>query len=280
MSIMRHSKASEPNEDVADWTNRYLKRNNRDFFRDALKALAENRLGNQGVGVIGLVGQTDLPGYTLRTAQSVLRWDRRPSLWSHAFLIAAPVSARITEVPIWEVALHPRSGEIPMPEKNGVGESRLGFYDDPTVDANVALLAVRMTDSEARKVVERARQPNIDRLRYSLWDCLGVWQSYMWSQAVRPNPLSEGYPICSSSYVEMAFEAIHLDLTPAASERNSAPEHLWNAALWWHEAYRDLKHPISGYYVHRNKQCYLRDAGSVGLRDHLGNFGKRSPRKR
>ena len=31
----------------------------------------------------------------------------------------------------------------------------------------------------------------------------------------------------------MAFEAIGLDLVPGASERNSAPEHIWNAAVWW-----------------------------------------------
>ncbi|MEK7203904.1 MAG: hypothetical protein AAB254_00195, partial [candidate division NC10 bacterium] len=76
---------------------------------------------------------------------------------------------------------------------------------------------------------------------------------YLWSQGARPNPLREGVQIFSAAYVEMAFEAINLDLTPGASERNSAPEHIWNAAAWWHEAFAREGHPIGGYYVLRDK---------------------------
>jgi hypothetical protein len=275
---MRHSKTEERNPDVVDWTARYEKRGNLEFFADALKALATGGVGNGGVGVIGLLGQKDLPGVTLRMAQAMLRWDLRPSLWSHAFLIAAPARSRLRDTPVWEVTLHARDGEFPAPELNGVGESRLGHYDGPALDANVALLAVKMSDQEARQVIDRARQPNVDRIRYNFWEMLGVWQAYLWARGQRPNPLEGGVPIPASSYVEMAYEAIGLDLTPAASERNSAPEHLWNGAIWWHDAYRELRHPVSGFYVHRNKQCYLQDAAPPELPDYLGGTARRAPR--
>jgi hypothetical protein len=42
----------------------------------------------------------------------------------------------------------------------------------------------------------------------------------------------------SSALIEYCFEEIRLDLSPATSERNSAPEHLWNSARWWTREFR------------------------------------------
>jgi len=257
---MRHSRSSDKNKNVTDWSDKYKTEDNLKFFADALAALAENKVANGGLMVIGLLGQRDLPGYTLRTAQSMLRWDARPSLWSHVFLFGDRIGTELGKTPVWEVTLHPRDGEFPKPEENGVGALELRHYQDRKVDANAALLAVKMSDEDAGKVRRRAADHNVDRLRYNLWETLGIWQGYLWSQGARPNPLREGIPVFSSSYVEMAYEAINLDLTPGASERNSAPEHIWNAALWWHEAFEREGHPISGYCVLRDKGCSLLSA--------------------
>jgi hypothetical protein len=257
---MRHSRSTTKNPQVEDWTSSFRDRGNLEFFGAALDALKKKDVGNGGLMMIGLLGQRDIPGYTLRTAQSVLRWDARPSLWSHAFLIGArigPEPDALAKAPVWEVTLHSREGRFPLPEQNGVSEVRLRVYQDLKVDANAALVAVKMTDDEADRVRRRAADHNVDRIRYNLWETLGIWQGYLWSQGGRPNPLREGVPIFSSSYVEMTFEAINLDLTPGASERNSAPEHIWNAAVWWHEAFAREGHPVSGYYVLRDKGCSM-----------------------
>jgi hypothetical protein len=254
---MRHSASTEKNDSLIDWSDRYRDNDNLSFFSDAAKTLSEKKLGNGGLMVIGLLGQRDLPGYTLRTAQSVLRWDARPSLWSHAFLVAKPFGPDVGATPLWEVTLHARDGKFPKPENNGVGEVELRHYNDRKLDANAALLAVEMKDEQAAMVRDRAANPNVDRIRYDLWATLGIWQGYLWSLGARPNPLREGVPIFSSSYVEMAYEAIGLDVTPGASERNSAPEHIWNAAVWWHKAFHTEGHPISGYFVLRDKGCSL-----------------------
>lgn len=275
---MRHSKSTSRNPSIADWTDRLAGKDNLQVFGAALEAFAQQKVGNRGVAVIGLLGQNDLPGFVLRTAQSTLRWDRRPSLWSHAFLIAAPVDdprdpKTLAATPVWEVALHARDGELALPERNGVTEGTLGAYKDPELDANVAFLAVKMSDAEARSVVERARQPNLDRIRFDFLEMLAAWQGFFWARGRAPNPLEQSVPLFSSAYLDMAFEAISLDLTPGASDRNSAPEHLWNSAVWWHEAFQEMGHPISGVYVLRDKRCYLQDAGPTELPDHLGSFG-------
>jgi hypothetical protein len=79
----------------------------------------------------------------------------------------------------------------------------------------------------------------------------------------RDQPLREGFPVFSSSFVEYCYEAIGLDLSPGASERNSAPEHLWNAGLWWHEALGGLGHPIAGCCVLRDPSATLLDPGEL-----------------
>jgi hypothetical protein len=264
MTTVRFSGATSKNPGVEDWSKAYRDQGNLEFFAAALGALSERKVGNEGLMVIGLVGQRDIPGVALRRAQSVLRWDLRPSLWSHAFLIverttASPAPAQLKDLSTLEVTLHPRTGQFPEPANNGVIGGRLGLYAEPKVDANVALLGVHMNDSQAETVADRARNPNRDRLRYNLWETLGIWQGYLWSHGARPNPLREGIPIFSSAFVEYAFEAIGVDITPGASERNSAPEHIWNAAVWWEEAFRDNDHPVSGFFVLRDLCCCLLD---------------------
>jgi hypothetical protein len=259
---MRNSLATEKNPAIADWSGDYQKKNNMQFFAAALAALAENGAGNDGLMAIGLLGQRDIPGVTLRNAQSVLRWDLRPSLWSHAFLIAEPIGEKFDKkTRILEVPLHARDGSFPRPEDNAVHETELGVYENPRLDANVALLAVEMKKEEAELVATRARDYNVDRLRYNFWDTLGIWQSYLWASGGRQNPLREAIPIFSSAYIEMAFEAIQFDITPGASERNSAPEHIWNAALWWHGPMQEMyKREIRGFCVLRDEGCSLLSA--------------------
>ena len=278
MSVMRHSGAESPNDGVVDLTGETYG-DNLDFFLDAFRRLDQQDtgdkrkgVGNKGLMNIGLVGERDLMGVTLRQAQSVVRFDRRPSKWSHAFLVAgqAPqTKAELANLKVLEVTMNPRTGAMPDPNSNGLTFGRLGNYASPMITANAALLAVKMTDEEAGLVDYKARRPNRDRIRYNMWDSLCVWQGYFWAQGSRPNPLSEGFPIFSSSYVEYAFEAIDLDVTPAASERNSAPEHLWNSARYWYENLDDLGHPIYGYSVVRDPGCAVlyqdevRDAADV-----------------
>lgn len=261
--MFRHSSAEEANPDLLDWSEAYREKDNIDFFADAFADMRKKKRRGGGQMVIGLLGQRDIPGVTVRRAQSVLRWDLRPSCWSHAFLVAEAVKAdpkALAPTSIREVALHSRTGRFPEPADNGVTGARLGAYHDPTIDANVALLCVDMSKGDIDAVSERATTaPNLDRARYDIWSMLGVWESYLWSGAELPNPLRQGFPVPSASFVEYCFEAIQLDVAPGGSERNSSPEHLWNGAKWWAGTFSEWGHPIGGYYVLRDERCTLLD---------------------
>lgn len=274
---MRRSHHRNRNSRLGDWSEWAAKRDNIEFFSTALDVLSERKLGN-GLMAIGLIGSCNLPGVTVRNAQAVLRWDRRPSLWSHAFLIAKPRAGNVGRLPLLEVPLFPRSGRFPRPELNGVHrDATLSSYADPGLDANVALLAVArksengrtaLKQKEIKAVSERALDFNYDRMRFDLWRDLAVWQRYLWSEWEGRNPLLEDVPIPASAYVEMAYEALGMDLVPGASERNSAPEHLWNAAVWWHQEDEEEEKRVEmedgfemvGCYALRDRGCSLRDA--------------------
>jgi hypothetical protein len=256
--VLRHSQSDEGNPDVTEWEQ---DGDNLAFFRAALGELAA--VPEHGRAVIGLVGHTDLPGVLLRRAQSILRWDRRPSLWSHAFLVVEPLADDVGAVGIREVPLHSRTGAFPEPNDNAITAATLGHYASVKRDPNVALLSVRMSDEEATSVIERATtSPNLERLRYDLFETLGFWQSYLWTRGTG-NPLESGVPMAASSMVEYCFEAIGHDLTPGANDRNSAPEHLWNGARWWTKEFGAFDRPMIGRYLIRDPGCTGLGAGEL-----------------
>jgi hypothetical protein len=250
--MLRHSQSDTQNPDVIDWTDSHAAGDNAAFFKDAIEALSDH----DGAGLIGLVGSADLPGVALRRAQSILRWDRRPSLWSHAFLLVGGGALR-------EVTLYSRAGRFPEPADNAITPAALLHYNDPRLDPNVALLRVRMEPDEIERVVARATEtPNLERLRYDLFETLGFWQAFLWTRGT-PNPLEQGIPNHSSAMVEYCFEEIQLDLAPGASERNSAPEHLWNGARWWSTEFGEFDRPISGRYLLRDPRCSVLSPGEI-----------------
>ena len=202
--MIRHSGSTRPDSSkVHDWSPDFRSEANGVFFERALGELADVEGSEQGYMAIGLVGSGDLPGITLRRAQSVLRWDLRPSLWSHAFVLAGRKEAGgdVGDVRLREVPIYSRTGAFPEPADNAVADGVLKDYDSPTRDPNVALLSVRLNEGDANQLSERAiRDPNLDRARYDLWGSLAAWSAYLWAPEDEPNPLRNDVPLFSSAF--------------------------------------------------------------------------------
>jgi hypothetical protein len=77
--------------------------------------------------------------------------------------------------------------------------------------------------------------PNRDRLRYRLWEWLGVWANYTYAPAATANPIATGIPLPAAALCEYAYEAAGLDLTPGATAPNACPELLWTTLLYWYD---------------------------------------------
>lgn len=250
----RSSRIEKPNPDLVDLAG--FKGDNVAFFGEALRRLARKREGKRHL-YFGLVGSCDLLGNALRRAQSVVRRDLRPGLWSHAFafVLSNDAPADIGSIKIRGVPLDTRNQRLPEPAWNGVTESDLSLYASPERDANVALLSIELSEAEAALVIDRFYTPNADRVRFDLWNSLCAWQRYYWSFGSEPNPFQQSVPMPSSHFIEHCYDAIQLDLTPATSERTSAPEFLWGTVKYWYEAYATRGNPISGVYLVRDPGC-------------------------
>ncbi|MBL9118414.1 MAG: hypothetical protein JNL80_00700 [Phycisphaerae bacterium] len=214
-----------------------------------------------GRAAVLLVGGSDVFSRHLRQAQAIVRWDREASHWSHALLLVDPItndapiaSARILECSIThpESTLEPNG--LPMPSLNGVRLGTLGQYASTAAWPHMALLAFALPAGEHARIVERASMPNLDRARYPLWDLLGMWRAYAWGLGTVTNPLLEGRAMPSAAFCDFAYEAAHIDLIPAAEERTTCPEYLWNAGRWWQRQYAEQGRPVHLWHRLGNDQ--------------------------
>jgi hypothetical protein len=217
-----------------------------------------------------LVGGNDQRSLALRRAQSALRFDRRPSLWSHAavvFDLNAKDPARSRGV---EVSLDPVDPMLQVPERNGVTEFALGRYFDTDRYPNVAFVtAAFVADGQAvagsrKKIIQKLREPSSDPLRYPLWNALGEWARYSYVHELLRNPLLEGVIMPSAALCEFAFEAMSVDLTPGASANNTCPELIWSTVTHWQSSLEDVV-KFDAYTVARNEECTAPPALSLQL---------------
>ena len=218
---------------------------NESFFAEVGKSAGQRALH----GAILLVGARDTLSLALRRAQGVLRFDQRPSKWSHAALIVRWQGDVGASVGV-EVTLDPVERRRQVPERNGVTTFRLSRYFDEQSYPNVALLSFELEEpervpgmegtlpsgAERRAVVlETALTPVKDRERYPLWDMLGAWARHAYLPHTTPNPLLEGVPLPRAALCEYAYEAAGIDLTPGATGNHNCPEVLYATAKHWAE---------------------------------------------
>ena len=219
---------------------------NERFFSALTGAVGESALH----GAILLVGGRDSRALALRRAQAVVRFDRRPSKWSHAALIVRWSSEPAQSVGV-EVTLDPSEPRQQVPERNGVTSFRLARYFDREQYPNLAVLTVGFeppaaptSDAESTlpSAAERrshaigtALTPMRERERYPLWDMLGTWARHVYLPYSTTNPLLDGLPLPCASLCEYAYEAAGVDLTPGATGNNNCPEVLYATAKHWAE---------------------------------------------
>ncbi len=204
---------------------------------------------------IVLVGARDPRSLAIRMAQAHLRFDQRPSYWSHAALLLS-WEGDAADARGVEVTLDPEDDAQQVPERNGVTSFRLARYLDDARYPNfcVATFDIPAQNGEAIKqhILDAALHPNRERSRYPLWDLLAPWARYTYAPLSTRNPLLEPVALPSAALCEYAYEAGGLDIIPGATAPNACPELLWSTLLYWHDRIREL-----GGTLHA--RCVLRD---------------------
>lgn len=185
-----------------------------------------------------LVGGHDHRSAVLRESQALVRFDQRPSYWSHVAVIAR-WDASWREAVGLEVSLDPEDFQAQVPERNGVTLFGLRRYEDAARYPNVCVATftpragvVQGFATEQKALEVALRQPNYDRDRYPLWKLLGAWHAHV-HQPERSQPLVDGVPMPSAAFAQSVFAAGGVDLFAAATSPNACPEHIWATLLYW-----------------------------------------------
>jgi hypothetical protein len=218
---------------------------NAEFFAAVAKKIGKVR------PAILLVGAADFASWTVRVQQAVMRFDRRPSDYSHAALLCA-----------WDLAQPERSWGLELdavrvaasaqrPEHGGVTPFRISDYLDDDAFPNLAVIDVPPVERGShRAIVEAARRPMRDAVRFPLLRWLAAWRAFVTAPEAMSHPLLNRIPHPGAGFVAMAYEAAEVTLIPGAVDMQHCPELLWANAKHWGEAvganvriYRLLRDP-------------------------------------
>lgn len=249
-TAIRVAPNARQNPAVHDWSKRYGRRDNGAFLAGVARAVQRIAQANPdtidagGMLCVGLLGEFGHIGYGLRRAQATLRLDRQPSYWSHAFLVGTPLSAaegayRSPRTAPWlyEVPFTPSPAMAMVAFRSGAAPRSAAEYAvarfrplAPPAVPNIAILALALTPAERARVLARAIRPETDSTRYDLAALRARWFGYLVDPVVEPNPLADGVAIPSAAYVQLAYDAAGVDLSPGSMQRNTAPEHIWQLA--------------------------------------------------
>jgi hypothetical protein len=212
------------------------KNSNKPFFDTVSAALK----GQPPQAMVLLVGGSDWRSLGLRHAQATLRFDRRPSAWSHAALILDWDGDNVARSSGVEASLDPEQPQLHVPERDGVTAFSLRRYFDALHYPNVCLAAFTPPagpegESGLARISEAARNPQRDGIRFPVWDAFGAWHHYLYQPYKCRNPLLDGLGVPSALLCEAALEAAGVPAAPGATEIQIAPEHLWATFKHWHD---------------------------------------------
>lgn len=272
--------------EAMDITEEFVAKDNASFLArvaadlQAIKKRSKDKMehAKDGAMAIGLIGRYGLFGYGLRRSQEIVRFDRGPSYWSHAFLFHGDLSPdedrlRGKDSPwLLECAMHPPTALNDWIYKDGVAPRRVSDYARAEFDwraecsvPNIAVISIAMTPSERETIRQAALQPDAARLQHDLLGLAGMWFQHLTNTAEVLNPLTQGNPMFSSAYVQMAYNAANIDLAPTAIQGTSTPEHFWSLArrlpgraVYWKEKTQELaQRSIRLWWCVREPNCLM-----------------------
>jgi len=214
MAVMRRSQAREPNTALRE-EKPEAGEGNRSWLK---------RKGDAD-GLI-LLGGTSVADFRIRFAQSQLRGDLTPALWSRCGILLADGVFATVPLDVSDVSA--------VPSTNGVAYCPLNDVDDPKRFPNVAVIRFARTHDNAIRDIERVMG---DRSLIDLPALMLPWLGYVWAATGATNPLSSGIGLPAAAFVETVFAMAGFELTPGLSSAASCPEAIWQSAKWWADYY-------------------------------------------
>ncbi|HET9370618.1 MAG TPA: hypothetical protein VFO19_10240 [Vicinamibacterales bacterium] len=200
-------------------------------------------------GSVVFIGGATLADFRVRVAQSTFRHDLLPGFWSLVGI--AESSTSMLSAPL---AFGPDPSMVPS--SNAVRRVRFDEVDDPERYPNVGVIDFA---APSAPIVDNVRKLMTHRAAIDLPALLLPWLGFVWGAGDRRNPLLDQIGLPSATLVETAFGMAGIELTPGMASGSSCPEAIWQAAVWWHDYYRETA-PVAGAPVATAPQAPTRAA--------------------
>lgn len=185
-------------------------------------------------GTVGLVGSTDAIGQAIREAQRAVTGNKKPSLWSHCFLLGelrhdrrGPGNTRSESPYIFESDLKIKLFKAQL--RNGAQENWIGKWCGTTVE-NAALLDFGLSGDEKDDVLSTALQLVDEQVLYPIQELLGTWWAIITRRQWLENPFNDPHAMYCSSFVRHCYRESGRDfLGTEISVANTTPEDIARA---------------------------------------------------
>ena len=181
-------------------------------------------------GRVALVGTSDSIGEAIRISQNRLTPNRKPSLWSHAFIIGEMRPDRRDpghqhrSPYLFESDLHidPLHAQL----RNGAQENWIGKWCQDDVE-HAAIIDFDLSESNQDTVLGTALQLCDEQMEYPVLELLGTWLAIITGRVWAPNPFDDPHKMYCSAFVRYCYQQAGRDfLRGDIALSNTAPEHI------------------------------------------------------
>ena len=164
---------------------------------------------NYKPGIIGIIGTTDPIGLAIREGQRLLTKDKKPSLWSHCFILGdlrldrrGPGNTKSTSPYIFESDFEINLFKPHL--RNGAQENWIGKWCKETTE-NAAVIDLDLSQDEKDDILSTALQLSDDQVLYSIRELFATWVAIINMKQWLPNPLEDPHAMYCSAYVRYCY---------------------------------------------------------------------------
>jgi hypothetical protein len=187
-------------------------------------------------GIIGIVGAKDIIGIAIREGQRAVTVDKKPSLWSHCFILGdlrldrrGPNSTRSKSPYIFEsdLKINLLKGQL----RNGAQENWIGKWCRKEVE-NAAVIDFGLLEDQKENILATALQLVDEQVLYPIHELLGTWWAIITRKQWLPNPVDDPHAMYCSAFTRFCYKEAGRDfIGPEVSVSNTTPEDIAQAGI-------------------------------------------------
>ena len=191
---------------------------------------------NHKPGIIGIVGAKDMIGIAIREAQSAVTADKKPSLWSHCFILGdlrldrrGAGGTKSKSPYIFESDL--KVNLLKAQVRNGAQENWIGKWCREEVE-NAAVIDFGLSEDQQENILATALQLVDEQVLYPIHELLGTWWAIIMKKRWLPNPVDDPHAMYCSAFVRHCYKEAGGDfIGPEIAVSNTTPEDIAQAGI-------------------------------------------------